>query len=514
MTVNKYLLGIDIGSYESKGVITTLAGKVLAYASVPHVIDFPHSGWAEQDADLVWWHDFKTLSRQLIQQAGIDARQIAAVGASATAQCVVPLDGDGHPLMPAILYGIDSRAEKEVGKIEEQFGAQKILDHCGHRVIAQDLGPRLLWIKMNRPEVYEKTASVLTSSSYLVYRLTGEKVIDIYTAFDSAPMFDIHQYRYLTEMTGDLIDLEKLPKPIWSTEIAGTVTSQAALETGLAVGTPVIAGTADAASEALSAGLAFNGDLMIMYGSSTFFILKTDRLITSETLWGDSFLEPNTFAVAAGMAVGGSLTRWYRDNFAAEELAAEKAAGKNAYAALAKLAGQSTLGANGLVMLPYFSGERTPFYDPAARGMLFGLTLTHTRADIYRAILESIGYGIRHNIEAMQLAGLVINRYLAVGGGINNRGWLQIVSDILGQSQLVPDQPYGACYGDAFMAGVGIGEFASVAEIDRWVQYSDTIQPDLANTRAYDRFYKIYRNLYGQTADLMHELTELQRAQL
>jgi xylulokinase len=508
---NKYLLGIDIGSYESKGVLTTLKGKVIAYACVPHGIDFPHPGWAEQDADRVWWQDFITLSRQLVLRSGIEAKEISAIGCSGTAQCVVPLNRDGKPLMPAILYGIDSRAEVEVGEMEKQFGAQKILEHCGHRIIAQDLGPRLLWIKKNRPEVYAEMDSVLTSSSFLVYRLTGNKVIDIYTAYDSAPMFDIHEYRYRPDMTGDLVDLKKLPHPLWSTEIAGVVTRTAALETGLAEGTPVIAGTADAASEALSAGLASLGDLMIMYGSSTFFILKTDRLITSKTLWGDSFLEPGTFAVAAGMAVGGSLTRWYRDNFAPEELNLEKETGKNAYAALAEMARCSRVGSNGLVMLPYFSGERTPFYDPDARGMIFGLTMTHTRADIYRAALESIGYGIRHNIEAMHDTGLEIHRRLAVGGGIKNRFWLQIVSDILGEEQFVPDQQFGACFGDAFMAGVGIGEFASVSEIDRWITYQDVVKPDMEHHQVYEKLYRIYRDLYGQTAGSMHLLAELQK---
>jgi xylulokinase len=507
----KCLLGIDIGSYESKGVITSLQGSVLAYASVKHTMDFPQPGWAEQDADLVWWHDFTTLCRQLLKESAIDPKEIAAVGVSATAQCVLPLDRNGKPLMPAILYGIDTRAEKEVHILEDQYGADKIMSHCGHKLIAQDLGPRLLWIKRNRPQVYSQMDCVLTASSYLVYRLTDEKVIDIYTAYDSAPMFDIHRCEYLPEMTGDLISPDKLPKPVWSTEIVGAVTMKAAGETGLAQGTPVIAGTADAASEALSAGLAMTGDLMIMYGSSTYFILKADKLVASDTLWGDSFLEPGTYAVAAGMAVGGSLTRWYRDNFAPLELQEENRSGVNAYSILAQQASEVPVGSNGLVVLPYFSGERTPFYDPGARGLIFGLTLTHTRKDIYRAILESVGFGIRDNIEAMTDAGLEINRYLAVGGGIKNQVWLQIVSDILGVSQSIPDQQYGACYGDAFMAGVGIGEFPSVSEITRWVKYCKEITPNPDHQRAYEKLFRIYKNLYKQTADSMHELANFQK---
>lgn len=507
----KFLLGVDIGSYESKGVITSVEGKVLAYANVSHSIDFPHPGWAQQDADEVWWHDFKIVCRQLLKQSGLDPKEIAAIGVSGMAQCVLPIDKNGTPLMPAILYGIDTRAENEVNDLVQQFGEKAIMEHCGHKLIAQDLGPRLLWIKKNRPEVYSLLDCVLTASSYLVFRLTGEKVIDIYTALDSAPMFDIRQYQYLPEMTGDLIPLDFLPKPVWSTEIVGLVNAEAAAETGLAKGTPVIAGTADAGSEALSAGLANDGDLMIMYGSSTFFILKTDRLMTSETLWGDSFLEKGTYAVAAGMAVGGSLTRWYRDNFGLQELQEEKQGGMNAYEALANQAAHSPVGSNGLVILPYFSGERTPFYDPDARGLICGLTLTHSKSDIYRALLESVGYGIRHNVETMRSAGLNIQRYLAVGGGIKNQLWLQIVSDILGVSQLVPDQSYGACYGDAFMAGVGIGDFSSVSEISHWVTFKKEIIPDPDRHQEYERFYKLFRNLYENTANSMHELASIQK---
>ena len=234
--------------------------------------------------------------------------------------------------------------------------------------------------------------------------------------------------------------------------------------TGLAAGTPVITGTADAAAEAISAGLANPGDLMVMYGSSIFFILKTDRLYNSPHFWGTRFLEPDTYAVAGGMSTAGSLTRWFRDNFAAGEVAAESAGGENAYAALAELAAASPPGARGLVALPYFAGERTPIFDPDAKGLLVGLTLSHTRGDVYRALLESVGYGIRHNLDAMRAEGMAPARILAVGGGTLNRAWMQMVSDIAGIEQHIPAQQIGAAYGDAFLAGVGIGMFGGTRD--------------------------------------------------
>ncbi len=504
------LLGIDVGSYETKGIITTPQGEVLAQASLGHTIDFPHPGWAEQDAERVWWHDFVTLCRRMLAESQIDPAAIAGVGASGTAQCVLPLDGAGRPLRPAILYGIDTRAAQEAAELEQRFGPETVFAHCGHHLLSQDLGPRILWLQRNEPEVFAHTESLLTSSSYLVYRLTGEKVIDIYSAYDSAPMFDIHQYRYLPELTDPLVRMETLPRPAWTAEVVGAVSAAAAGETGLAVGTPVIAGTADAAAEALSVGLSQTGDLMIMYGSSTFFIMKTDRLVVSDCLWGAPFLQEGAYAVAAGMAVGGSLTRWFRDQFGQAELAVEKSGGVNAYAALAEGARRSPPGANGLVALPYFSGERTPFYDPQARGVITGLTLSHTREDVYRALLEAVGYGIRHNLEAMVEAGLTPGRCLAVGGGTRNDLWVQMVSDITGVEQYLPEKNYGACYGDAFLAGMGAGIFRDTSEVAGWVRYREVVRPDRETHQRYAAFYHLYRDLYRQSLPTVHALAAIQ----
>jgi xylulokinase len=209
------------------------------------------------------------------------------------------------------------------------------------------------------------------------------------------------------------------------------------------------------------------------------------------------------------MSTSGSLTRWFRDNLAPLELADEQDGGKNAYGALAKLAGESPIGSNGLVVLPYFSGERTPINDPRARGLVIGLTLSNTRADLYRAFLEGIGYGTRHNIDIMREAGVPPKRILAVGGGTKNPLWMQIVSDIAGIEQYVPDQRFGASYGDAFMAGIGIGLFKDTTQAAEWVNHSTVVRPDPAAREKYEPYYKIYRELYPDTAEAMHRLSEL-----
>jgi xylulokinase len=245
--------------------------------------------------------------------------------------------------------------------------------------------------------------------------------------------------------------------------------------------------------------------MMVMYGSSTFFILRTDRLRSPRGFWSSQFLEPETFVVAGGTATAGSLTRWFLDNFAAEERSAERAGGENAYAALARLADASPPGSRGLVVLPYFSGERTPLDDPGARGMIFGLTLGHSRADVYRAVLESVGFSIRHNIEALKAEGCAASRILAVGGGTRNAAWMKIVSDIAGIEQVVPARQVGASYGDALLAGIGAGVVGGMGEAARWVRPGTTVHPDPAPQGVYDAGYRLYRDLYERTRELMRE---------
>ena len=504
-----YLLGIDVGTYASKGVIVDPDGEVIASATVQHELSIPRRGWAEQDAEGVWWHDFVVICRQMLDEADVRPEEILAVGVSAIAPCVLPVDADGEPLRPAILYGVDTRASQEIAELERVLGRDAIFENSVLHLSSQAAGPKILWIRNNEPEIWERTETILTGSGYLVFKLTGEKVLDLYTATGYAPLLDVHNKTWSEEMAAPITPLDKLPRLAWSVEVVGAVTPGAATETGLAPGTPVIAGTADAASEALSAGLSLSGDLMVMYGSSMFFIQKTDKLVATERLWGAVFLEQGTYAVAAGMSTSGSLTRWFRDHLAPEELAAEATGGLNAFEALARLASSSPPGANRLVTLPYFSGERTPINDPDARGLIIGLTLSHTRADLYRSLLEGVGFGIRHNIDAMGEEGVPPQRILAVGGGTKNSLWLQIVSDIANIEQRVPDQQYGACYGDAFMAGVGIDFFDDTADCVQWVDYRHIVRPRSDVGKAYDAQYEIYRQVYEETASSMHRLAQL-----
>jgi xylulokinase len=333
-----------------------------------------------------------------------------------------------------------------------------------------------------------------------VQKLTGECVIDHYSAANFSPLYDVGKQDWSDELSADIIELDRLPKLLWSTDIAGTVTKKAARATGLAEGTPVIAGTIDAASEALSVGVIGASDMMVMYGSTIFTIMLSRARIEEPRLWYAPWLFRGEHASMAGLATSGTLTHWFRDQ-AARELAPMGAFGK-----LMKEAAKSPPGARGLVMLPYFSGERTPIHDPDAKGVVFGLNLTHTRGDIYRALLEGIAFGTNHIFETYGEIGHLPKKLLAVGGGTKNAVWAQATSDISGLAQTVCRNTVGACYGDAFLAALAVGDVRK-KDIRAWNPVARRIVADKRNRAVYARQYEVFRALYRQTKDLMAELS-------
>ncbi|RJE86905.1 hypothetical protein D3P07_17130 [Paenibacillus sp. 1011MAR3C5] len=508
-----YVLGIDIGTYESKGVLVDRNGKLVAQSAVPHKLEIPHRGWAEHDAEATWWHDFKQLSKSLIHMArmnyGISADEIEAVGVSSIAPAVLPIDRDGTPLRKAILYGVDTRAEREIAALNEAIGEERVFEIGGQSLSSQAAGPKMKWIKHHEPEVYEKTYKFLCGSGYLVYKLTGQCVIDRYTAVNYAPLFDIHTLEWNDESVSHMTEADKLPALTWSTDIVGTVTRQAAEQTGLAPGTRVIAGTADAMSEAISIGAIHQGDLMMMYGSSTFFILTTDRIMKTKELWPNVHIVPGANTLTGGTATAGSLTRWFVDQCLGRDMGSGEASNwsvQQAYTYMSEQAGLSPPGSNGLITLPFFSGERTPVHDASAKGMMFGLSLNHTTADMYRSLLEGISFSIRHNLDVMQELGASVKRIVSVGGGVKNELWLQSVSDICQVRQAIPEITVGAAYGNAYICGMALGWHDNLEEIDEWVNIIRHIEPGVNDREVYERHYAIYHRLYERTKDLMKDL--------
>lgn len=506
----KVLLGVDIGTYESKGVITSLDGKVLSMQVSPHELSIPHQGWAEHDPETVWWGDFVSITKRLIEDSGVKPEQIAAVGVSTIAPDILPVDENGDPLRDgAILYGVDTRAADEIVELNERIGEDRIFELTGNALSAQSTGPKILWLKKHEPEVYEKAYKFVTGTTFIVARLTGKFVVDHLTASFLLPLYDLKKREYTTELADDIVELDRLPDLGWTTDIAGYVTAKAAAQTGLAEGTPVIVGTSDAAAEAVSVGVVSTGQLMLMYGSTIFMIEVVDEPFTDERLWATPYVFPGTSCLMAGMATSGSLTRWFRDKLAADLVQAEERGELNAYTEITKEASDVPPGSEGLVVLPYFSGERTPINDPRARGVIFGLTLAHDRAHVFRAILEGISYGIAHHFDIMEEIGARPTEVVAVGGGTKSPLWLQCVSDATRTEQKVPAVTTGASYGDAFLAGLGVGLFDSYHDINNWLRDIRTVEPNPEVAAIYDKYYDIYLELYRRNKDLMHKVREL-----
>lgn len=490
-------LGVDVGTYEAKGALVDEAGRIVAQASSPHEMIVPRPGWAEHRAEEDWWGGFRRVTRAVLERGGVPAERIAAVAVSAIGPCMLPVDAAGRPLCNAILYGVDARAMAEVEELTRRIGEGRIFERCGNALTSQSVGPKILWLRRNRPEAFARAAKIMSSSGYLVSRLTGECVIDHYTAANFSPLYDAQALDWRFDLARDVAEPEQLPRLLWSSEIAGEVTARAAGETGLAPGTPVTAGTIDAAAEALSVGVRESGDMMMMYGSTVFMVAPTRSRLRDPRLWHAPWLFEGGHACMAGLAASGTLTHWFRDNFARELPRAE------AFAALAEEAASAPPGAGGLLFLPYFSGERTPIHDPRAKGAFFGLNLTHGRAHMFRAVLEGIALGTRHALEAYEEAGARPSRVRAVGGGVRNEVWLQATSDASALAQEICAVTAGASYGDAFLARMALGQ-AALDDIAEWNPVIRRVEPRPAE--ALDKAYPLFRRLYERTKDIAGEL--------
>lgn len=494
-----YTLGVDVGTYETKGVLVDSDGVIAGQAARRHKMQVPRAGWAEHDPNEDWWGDFVFVTGQLLSETGIDPAEIRAVGCSAIGPCMLPVDSGGRALMNGVLYGVDNRAASEVSELTGAIGEAVLLERCGNALTSQSVGPKILWLKRNRPEIFAETARIHTSTTFIVEKLTGRAVIDHYTAANFAPLYDVETQSWTTELSDDIVGPEQLPELAWSSEIIGRVTDRAARLTGLAPGTPVLTGTIDAAAEAISVGVLSPGEMMMMYGSTIFIVMPTARRVADPRLWYAPWLFEGQHASMAGLSTSGTLTHWFRDQFARD------VAEDRAFEILAAEAAGSAPGAGGLILLPYFSGERTPIHDPLARGMLFGLNLTHNRGDVYRALLEGIALGTGHVIETFADAGVPPERLLAVGGGTQNPVWVQATSDICGLSQTVRRNTVGAAYGDAFLAAVALGE-ARLEDIETWNPVAETIRPDPGHADLYAKHLDLFKRLYRQTRDLMAEI--------
>jgi len=485
----KAVIGVDIGTSSSKGVLVTLDGQVLRSATRAHVPSRPQPGWVEMNASL-WWSEFVELTRELLTEPGDIT--VVAVGVSGMGPCVLLTDATDAPLRPAILYGVDTRATEQIETLTAVLGGDEaIMDRTGSALSTQAVGPKLAWLAQHEPETFARAERLFMPSSWLLWNLTGEYLLDHHSASQCTPLYDAGSQTWFEPWARPLAGPINLPELCWPGDVGGHVSAVASAETGLPVGVPVIAGTIDAWSESVSVGAQRPGDLMLMYGTTMFLINTVPEPVSAAGLWGTVGAFPGTRNLAGGMATSGAITGWLRDLLAAGD-----------FTELLALADVSGVGAGGLLMLPYFAGERTPIQDPLARGLIAGLTLSHTAGDLYRAALEATAFGVRHNIEAMTAAGGVIERIVAVGGGTNGTLWTQIVSDVTGLPQVIPTVTIGASFGAAFLAASAVTE----ADIDQWNPPAEIRRPDPERTREYDELYELYLALYPATRTISHAL--------
>ncbi|HET8813619.1 MAG TPA: FGGY-family carbohydrate kinase [Solirubrobacterales bacterium] len=487
------LLGIDIGTASSKAVLARPDGTVVATAQRPHAVSMPRPGWVEHDAEAIWLRDVRALCDAVLTPR--TRSQLGGVCVSGIGPCLLPCDAADRPLRPAILYGVDTRAQSEIEELDRRYGKEEILRRGGSTLSSQAIGPKLLWLQRHEPELWDRTARWYMASSFIVARLTGEYVLDHHSASQCDPMYDLEASDWSVDWAEELAGGVPLPRLVWPAEVVGRVTVSGAEASGLPVGLPVAAGTVDAWAEAFSVGVRRPGDMMLMYGSTLFIVAICGEPRAHPKLWATNGVEPNTRCLAAGMATSGAVIEWLRElvgGASIETLVAEAA--------------ETPPGADGLLALPYFAGERSPLFDPDARGIIAGLTLSHNRGHIARAIYEATAFGVRHNLEAMNTAGISPRRVVAVGGGAKAGFWLQVVSDVAGIDQLLPEQTIGASYGDALMAGIATGLVAP--DVD-WATARERIEPQ--QREPYESLYGLYRQLYEETMEVSHELAAMQR---
>ncbi len=479
-------LGVDVGTSSTKGVLVSQDGSVIRSATRLHEVQRPRLGHVEMDG-LVWWEEFCSLTEELTRDAQYD---VVAVGVSGMGPCLLLTDEQDIPLRPALLYGVDMRALEQIASQEQTYGRDDVFATGGAHLSTQAVGPKLQWVRENEPEVFASARRMYMPASWLVRKLTGAYVLDLHSASQCWPMFDLDRRTWHSEWAEEIAGPVELPDLHWAGDLAGTVHTRIG---GLKPGTPVITGTVDAWAEASSVGAVKPGDLMLMYGTTMFLIGNSDRPVRHDALWGTLGVAEGTWCLAGGMATSGAITDWLRRITSSD------------YTTLVAEANESPPGAHGLLMLPYFAGERTPIMDPHARGVIAGLTLDHCRGDLYRAALEAVAYGVRHNLEAIHEAGLPIGRILAVGGGASTSLWPQIVSDVTGMQQLLMSKTIGASFGAANLAAHLVDQTAT---IDTWNPPVSVIEPQ--RHQVYEESYDLYRDLYESTRRVVHSLVRQQ----
>ena len=492
----EYLLGIDIGTTSTKAIITDNTGHILAESSLPSELSCLHPGWAEEDPNQ-WWRNICLLVPALLDSAEIKPAQVAGIGVSGMVPTLILLDQKGV-LLRASIQQNDARAVEEIDTQRSQTDESDILARTGSAITQQSIGPKLLWLRRHEPGIMLRAQHLMGSYDYIVHCLTGEFSAERNWALESG-LFDLQQEDWddsLLELAG--INRSWLGALHGSADRVGVLTAQAAKEIHLLKGTAVVAGSADHIASAFSAGVCNEGDLLVKLGGAGDILYCIDQAEMDARLFLDYHVIPGKFLINGCMASSGSLIRWFRDQFAP---------GLD-YAELDEEAARLPAGSNGLVLLPYFLGEKTPINDPFARGTLIGLTLSHTRAHVYRSILEGIAYGFNDHLGVLAEHNFKIKRTRLTNGGARSLLWKQITADVLGLPfEEVMDHP-GSSLGAAFVAGKGVGVFTEWGEIEKFIRISTSIQPNPEKHPIYQQLFEVYQATYRSLKPIYPRLSK------
>lgn len=492
-----YLMGIDIGTTATKIILIDLNGHVIASVEKPSMLLSQYAGWAEEDANQ-WWNNVQIGVTECIRKAGIESGQIAAVGTSGMVPTIVLLDENDQVLRNSIQQN-DARAVNEIEYLRSKTDAADILRRTGSAITQQTIGTKILWLRHHEPQVLEKAVHLMGSYEFIAHRLTGAYYLERNWALESG-YFDLYKEDWDDNILAlSTIDRSILANVYWPSELIGQVTPLAAALTGLKIGTPVVAGSADHIASSFSSGLKNQGDLLVKLGGAGDIMISLDDIVVDERLFLDYHDIPGKFIASGCMASSGSLIKWFRNQFAPQL----------EYPELDKAAEAIPAGSDGLILLPYFLGEKTPIQDPLARGTLVGLTLTHTLAHVYRAVLEGISYGFYHHLVVLAEHGMTPTKARCANGGARSALWKQVTADVLGiHLEQVADHP-GSSLGAAFCAGMGVGAFKRWDEVERYIKISTITKPDPENHMRYQKMFGLYREIYESLKDKFPRLAEI-----
>lgn len=495
------LLGIDLGTSGVKALLLPARddqpAQPLAEATVEYPLSTPRPGWSEQDpAD--WWRGTAQAIRDVLERGKVEASDIAGVALSGQMHGATFLDASGRVLRPAILWN-DQRSGTQCDAITERVGLENLVRWVANPALAGFTAPKIVWVREHEPDVYERTAMVLLPKDYVNYLLTGEAATEVSDASGTL-LFDVSRRRWSDDMLYALdIPASFLPAVHDSTDVVGKVTAQAAAETGLKSGTPIVAGGADNACAAVGMGVVRPGQVLTSVGTSGTVVAPSlePRLDPQARLHTFCHAVPDTwYLMGVVLSAGGSL-RWFRDVIAEEERRRAREEARDPYDLILEEAASVPPGSEGLVFLPYLTGERTPHGDPHARGVFFGLSLRHTRAHLARSVIEGVTYALADSTALMRAVGIEIGTVRATGGGARSALWRQMQADVLNARVVTAWSDAGPAFGAAVIAGAGVGAFESIPRaVDRLVALRDEIEPNRVTAELYRRFHELYDGLY------------------